>query len=127
MTPADGGAPAGGSFWFATGDPGPARAALAGDARVDVAIVGGGFTGLWSAIALLAADPSLRVVVLEADRVGSGASGRNGGFCAASLTHGLSNGLLHFPDELDVLEAEGVRNLAELVAFVRDEGIDCEL
>ena len=65
--------------------------------------------------------------MLEADRVGSGASGRNGGFCAASLTHGLSNGLLHFPDEIDELEREGLRNLAELVAFVRSESIDCEL
>ena len=67
------------------------------------------------------------MVVLEAERVGSGASGRNGGFCAASLTHGLGNGLLHFPDEIDVLEAEGKRNLAELVTFVRDERIDCDL
>jgi glycine/D-amino acid oxidase-like deaminating enzyme len=65
--------------------------------------------------------------VLEADRVGSGASGRNGGFCEASLTHGLSNGLLHYGEEIDVLEAEGKRNLAELVAFVRAEGIDAEL
>jgi glycine/D-amino acid oxidase-like deaminating enzyme len=89
--------------------------------------VGGGFTGLWSAIALLDADPGLRVAVLEAEQVGFGASGRNGGFCAASLTHGLTNGLLHFPDELDVLEEEGLRNLAELVAFVRAEGIECEL
>ena len=65
--------------------------------------------------------------MLEADRVAEGASGRNGGFCAASLTHGLHNGLLHFPDELERLEAEGVRNLRELVAFVRNEGIDAEL
>ncbi len=118
---------AGGSFWFTTGDPGPRRAPAGGRPRVDVAIVGGGVTGLWSAIALLDEDPSLRVAVLEADAVGWGASGRNGGFCAASLTHGLSNGLLHFPDEIDVLEREGLANLAELVAFVRAEGIDCEL
>jgi glycine/D-amino acid oxidase-like deaminating enzyme len=124
-TPA--GAPAGGSYWFTTGDPGPARPALLGHGTVDVAIVGAGFTGLWTAIRLLETEPSLRVTVLEADRVGAGASGRNGGFCAASLTHGLGNGLLHFPHEIDVLEAEGARNLAELVAFVRDEGIDCDL
>jgi glycine/D-amino acid oxidase-like deaminating enzyme len=121
------GAPAGGSYWFTTGDPGPARPAARGHGAADVAIIGAGFTGLWAAIRLLDTDPSLRVTVLEADRVGAGASGRNGGFCAASLTHGLGNGLLHFPNEIDVLEAEGRRNLAELVAFVRDEGIDCEL
>jgi glycine/D-amino acid oxidase-like deaminating enzyme len=122
LTPA-----AGGSFWFSTGDPGPRRAPVLGRQRFDVVVIGGGFTGLWSAIALLEADPGLRVAVLEAEQVGFGASGRNGGFCAASLTHGLANGLLHFPDEIDLLEAEGRRNLAELVAFVRAEGIDAEL
>jgi glycine/D-amino acid oxidase-like deaminating enzyme len=119
--------PAGGSFWFTTADPGPRRPPARGQSKVDVAIVGAGFTGLWSAIRLLDADPSLRVAVLEAEQVGWGASGRNGGFVAASLTHGLHNALLHFPDEVDVLQAEGLRNLAELVAFVRDEGIDAEL
>ncbi|HEY4189609.1 MAG TPA: FAD-dependent oxidoreductase [Candidatus Limnocylindrales bacterium] len=119
--------PAGGSFWFTTADPGVPRPAASGHQDVDVAIVGAGFTGLWAAIQLLDTEPSLRVVLLEADRVAAGASGRNGGFCAASLTHGLGNGLLHFPREIDVLEAEGRRNLAELVAFVADEGIDCDL
>ncbi len=118
---------AGGSFWFSTGDPGPRRTPALGRQRVDVAVIGGGFTGLWSAIALLEADPGLRVAVLEAEQVAFGASGRNGGFCAASLTHGLANGLLHFPGEIAALEAEGRRNLAELVAFVRSEGIDAEL
>lgn len=118
---------AGGSFWWTTGDPGRARTPVRGRVAADVAIVGGGFTGLWAAIRLLETDPGLRVVVLEADRVGWGASGRNGGFCEASLTHGLANGLLHFADEVDVLGAEGRRSLAELVAFVRDEGIDAEL
>src|SRR3954468_21254608 len=127
MAPDDATAAAGGSYWFATGASGPRRAAFHGRRQVDVAIIGGGFTGLWTAIALLSADPSLSVVVLEAERVGSGASGRNGGVGCASLTHGLSNGLLHFADELDELEHEGLRNLAELVAFARDEGIDCEL
>jgi glycine/D-amino acid oxidase-like deaminating enzyme len=118
---------AGGSYWWSTGDPGRARVPARGCVEADVAIVGGGFTGLWTAIQLLEADPALRVVVLEADRVGWGASGRNGGFCEASLTHGLANGLLHFPEELDLLEAEGRRNLAELVSFVADDGIDAEL
>lgn len=93
----------------------------------DVAIVGAGFTGLWTAIRLLEADATLRVVVLEQGSVAFGASGRNGGFCAASLTHGLANGLRHFPDEVDILEEEGLRNLQELVGFVRTHGIDCHL
>ena len=90
-------------------------------------IVGGGFTGLWTAIALTDTNPGLRVVVLEAERVGFGASGRNGGFCSASLTHGLANGIRHFPDELATLEREGVANLRALVDFTRANSIDCDL
>ncbi len=57
------------------------RSALAQDLDVDVAIVGGGYTGLWTAFALEEADPDLRVAILEREHVGFGASGRNGGFC----------------------------------------------
>ena len=53
---------------------------LEGDLRADVAIVGGGYTGLWTALALKEREPSLDVVVLEAEIVGFGPSGRNGGF-----------------------------------------------
>ena len=118
------------SFWLR--DPAPPGTAdpplVAGDRlTVDVAIVGAGFTGLWTAIALTDTDPGLRVVVLEMESVGFGASGRNGGFCEASLTHGLANGLRHFPDELEHLEREGLDNLAALIAFTRDNEIDCDL
>ncbi len=118
------------SYWLR--DPAPADTAdpplAPGEHRaVDVAIVGGGFTGLWTAIALTDTDPILRVAVLEAETVAYGASGRNGGFCEASLTHGLANGIKHFPDELERLEAEGVDNLAGLIAFTREHGIDCDL
>ncbi len=94
---------------------------------VDVAIIGGGFTGLWTAIALTDTDPGLRVAVLEMASVGFGASGRNGGFCEASLTHGLANGIKHFPDEIDRLEQEGIDNLHGLIDFTREHGIDCDL
>lgn len=61
--------------------PGPIRLRnpLPGDADVDVAVVGGGFTGLWTEYFLIEANPSLRVAVIERDTVGFGASGRNGG------------------------------------------------
>jgi glycine/D-amino acid oxidase-like deaminating enzyme len=95
--------------------------------EVDVAIIGAGFTGLWTAIALTDTDPSLQVAVLEAETVAFGASGRNGGFCEASLTHGLANGIKHFPDELPRLEQEGLDNLRALVAFTREHAIDCDL
>lgn len=118
------------SYWLR--DPAPPDVAdgplAAGeDIALDVAIVGGGFTGLWTAIALTDTDPGMRVAVLEMETVAFGASGRNGGFCEASLTHGLANGILHFPDELDRLEREGVDNLHGLIAFTREHGIDCDL
>src|SRR5580658_2837533 len=67
--------------------PGPA---LAGDAEADVAIVGAGFTGLWTAYYLARADPGLRVVVCEREIAGFGASGRNGGWCSALFPSSLS-------------------------------------
>jgi glycine/D-amino acid oxidase-like deaminating enzyme len=60
---------------------------LDGDADVDVAIVGGGYTGLWTALALRERDPSVRVAVLEAEICGWGPSGRNGGFLNGYWTH----------------------------------------
>ncbi len=73
------------SWWLedALAREGDAAAAppLAGDATADVAIVGGGYTGLWTALALRERDPELRVVLVEAEICGAGPSGRNGGFC----------------------------------------------
>jgi glycine/D-amino acid oxidase-like deaminating enzyme len=72
------------SLWFdQLAQPLTPRRALAGDLDVDVAIVGAGFTGLWTAYYLLAAAPELRVAVLERETAGFGASGRNGGWCSA--------------------------------------------
>src|SRR5205814_10344607 len=68
-----------------TDDP---ASAVEGDAQADVCFVGGGFTGLWTALAVRERAPSARVVVLEADRCGAGPSGRNGGF-----VHGYWAGL----------------------------------
>ena len=61
-------------------DPGPAAAPLDGDLAVDVAIVGGGYTGLWTAIELKSRDPSLDVAIVERDVCGAGGSGANAGF-----------------------------------------------
>ena len=60
-------------------------APLGGDVECDVAIVGAGFTGLWTAYHLARADPTLRITVLDREHVGFGASGRNGGWCSALL------------------------------------------
>jgi glycine/D-amino acid oxidase-like deaminating enzyme len=73
------------SYWHESAGPLPRRAALPGDTDVDVAIVGGGFTGLWTAYYLAHADPGLRIAVLEREVVGFGASGRNGGWCVGEF------------------------------------------
>ncbi|MEU4217230.1 FAD-dependent oxidoreductase [Actinoplanes sp. NPDC026623] len=71
------------SYWLAAArEPAARRPPLPGDRDVDVAIVGGGYTGLWTAYYLARADPGLRIAVLEAEYAGFGASGRNGGWCS---------------------------------------------
>jgi glycine/D-amino acid oxidase-like deaminating enzyme len=113
------------SFWQQR-TPYEAGPALVEDLRADVAIVGAGYTGLWTAHALLDNDPTLTVVVLEADTVGYAASGRNGGFLDTSLTHGLLNGLKHFPDEIGVLERLAEDNFAGMQKFFAEYGVDCD-
>jgi glycine/D-amino acid oxidase-like deaminating enzyme len=90
----------------------------------DLAIVGGGLTGLWAAVEALKADPGRSVVLLEGERIAFGASGRNGGFCDSSLTHGLANGLSRFPEEMPRLEELGRENLAGIVETIEELGID---
>ncbi|MFC5181124.1 NAD(P)/FAD-dependent oxidoreductase [Actinomadura harenae] len=114
------------SFWLADGErpePGPA---LVGDHVCDLAVIGGGYSGLWTALLAKERDPSLDVVVLEADRVGGAASGRNGGFCAASLTHGIGNGMERWPDEMPLLERLGMDNLAGIGDTLTRYGIDAQ-
>jgi len=78
------------SFWLETcGDDLTPRPALDGSTDVDVAILGGGYTGLWTAYYLLKSQPSLRVAVVERRIAGFGASGRNGGWCSSKLNIGL--------------------------------------
>ena len=78
------------SFWLEScGDDLTPRPALSGDAAADVAIMGAGYTGLWTAYYLLRAEPTLRVVILERDICGFGASGRNGAWCAPGLNISL--------------------------------------
>ena len=84
---------------------------LSGEVRADLAIVGGGYAGLWTAIRAKERDPQRSVVLLEANRVGWAASGRNGGFCEASLTHGEENGHNRWPEEMETLERLGLENL----------------
>ncbi|MEM8706077.1 MAG: FAD-binding oxidoreductase [Actinomycetota bacterium] len=112
-------------FWSDHADAPEARPPLAGPADTDLCIVGGGFTGLWAALQALEADPGRRVTVLEAEVCGFGASTRNGGFVDESLTHGVLNGLSHWPDDFAVLQRLGEQNLAELLASIEHHDIDC--
>jgi len=100
---------------------------LTGDTSADLTVVGGGYTGLWTAVLAKRRNPGARVTLLEAQTIGWAASGRNGGFVEASLTHGEENGRRRWPDEFDTLERLGVENLEGLERDVRDLGIDAEL
>ncbi|GAA1961344.1 NAD(P)/FAD-dependent oxidoreductase [Kitasatospora viridis] len=113
-------------FWL--DDPGRPQAlsALVGDVKCDLLVVGGGYSGLWTALIAKERDPGLDVVLIEGQEVGWAASGRNGGFCAASLTHGLGNGQQRWPDELARLERLGERNLQEMEDSVKRYAIDCD-
>ncbi|MFI5754162.1 NAD(P)/FAD-dependent oxidoreductase [Streptomyces sp. NPDC051569] len=112
-------------YWL--DDPGRPGAlpALTGDEQADLLVIGGGYSGLWTALLAKERDPERDVVLIEGHEVGWAASGRNGGFCAASLTHGFSNGLARFPGELRKLEELGERNLDAIEAAVARYGIDC--
>jgi len=114
------------SFWLDQPDAPEPLPALTGNVTADLAIVGGGFTGLWTALLARERDPSLDVVLVEARTVGWAASGRNGGFCSASLTHGLANGLARFPAEMPLLERLGAQNLREIGETIASRGIDCD-
>lgn len=99
-------------FWSDVDDAPEPAPPLRGRAEADLAVIGAGFTGLWAAVQAAEEQPGRRIVVLEAETVGFGASARNGGFCSASLTHGLLNGISHWPDEIETLERLGHENLA---------------
>jgi glycine/D-amino acid oxidase-like deaminating enzyme len=99
---------------------------LQGERHVDLAVVGGGYTGLWTAVRAKQRDPSRSVLLVESRRLGWAASGRNGGFCASSLTHGGDNGRSRWPDEMDVLDRLGEENLDGIEATIRDHGLDCD-
>jgi len=98
---------------------------LEGQHTADLVVVGAGFLGLWSAYLAAERRADWDIVVLEAGRVGSGASGRNGGFAEASLTHGLGNGLARWPDELGAIEEAGAANLEALRGFIAEHAPGC--
>lgn len=113
------------TYWLDTPDRPDPLSPLSGTTTADLAVVGGGFSGLWTALLAKERDPGRDVVLLEARRVGWAASGRNGGFCAASVTHGFGNGMARWPEEMPVLTRLGRENLAAIEDAVARYGIDC--
>ncbi len=92
----------------------------------DLVIVGGGYLGLWTAIQAKERDASRQVVLLEGRRTGWAASGRNGGFCEASITHGQDIAERRWPEEAEQLERLGLENLDEIEATIKKYGIECD-
>ncbi|AFM17498.1 glycine/D-amino acid oxidase, deaminating [Mycolicibacterium chubuense NBB4] len=113
-----------GSVWLDM--PRPEFPPPSGPVTADLVVVGGGYTGLWSALHAARRHPDRRIVLVEAHRIGWAASGRNGGFVDASLTHGYENGKSRWPDELDTLEALGLENLDGMAAEITELGLDTD-
>ncbi|MGD9619502.1 MAG: NAD(P)/FAD-dependent oxidoreductase [Mycolicibacterium sp.] len=97
-----------------------------GPVTCDLLVVGGGYTGLWSALHAARRHRDRRIVLVESDRIGWAASGRNGGFVDASLTHGFENGKSRWPNEIDALDALGMENLDGMQAEIAELGLDTE-
>jgi glycine/D-amino acid oxidase-like deaminating enzyme len=100
---------------------------LVGPTDADLAIVGGGFTGLWAAILAKQENPGRDVVIIEAGKVGHGASGRPGGIVSTSVMHGLYNANRIFPNDLAALERLGKANLDGWQKTINEHGIDADL
>jgi glycine/D-amino acid oxidase-like deaminating enzyme len=99
---------------------------LHGTEVTDLAVIGGGFTGLWTALLAKERDPGREVTLLEGRRIAWAGTGRNGGFCSASITHGFANGMERFPAEMPVLDRLGRENLDQIERAVERYAIDCD-
>ncbi|NTW40348.1 MAG: FAD-dependent oxidoreductase [Cellulomonadaceae bacterium] len=100
---------------------------LVGASTADLTVVGGGYAGLWTAVHAKLRDPGARVTLLEAATIGWAASGRNGGFVAASLTHGEENGRRRWPAEHESLARLGAENLSGFVTDIEQLGMNAQL
>jgi glycine/D-amino acid oxidase-like deaminating enzyme len=113
-------------YWYDDADEPDSNPTLVRTESCDLCVVGGGYTGLWTAIIAKERDPSRDVILIDAHEVGSAASGRNGGFMEASLTHGVANGQERFGQELPLLEELGLRNLNDIESAIHRYNIDCD-
>jgi glycine/D-amino acid oxidase-like deaminating enzyme len=113
-------------FWLARRAPRSHRP-LEGDRDADVAVIGAGLTGLWTALFLKELDPALEVAVIEQGLAAYGASGRNAGMLSETVDHGHGLAIQHFGEaEARRLAALGETNVAEMTAFLAERGIRCD-
>lgn len=116
------------SLWAATAPPREPTGPLAGDIEVDVAIVGAGFTGLWTAYYLAKADPGLSVVILEAETVGFGASGRNGGWSSALFPASSATLAATSSRAAAIAQDTAMRDsVTEIIRVAADEQIEADI
>ncbi len=113
-------------FWLDDPSRPEPASALTENITADLVVIGAGYTGLWTALLAKQENPSRDVVLIEAGETGIGASGRNGGFVSASLTHSFHNGLNRWPNELSKLIRLGQENLAGIEETIRQFNIDCD-
>lgn len=113
-------------YWLDRPERPAPRDRLFGEVEADLLVVGGGFTGLWAAVTAAERNPGRRIVLVERDRIAEHASGRNGGFCSSSITHGLSNGIDRFGDEMETLLRLGSATLDDIEAAMGRLGIDAD-
>lgn len=116
------------SFWLETcGDDLKPRSALEGSIDVDVAILGAGYTGLWTAHSLLIHDPSLKIAILEKEIAGFGASGRNGAWCTPGFPTGVSTLAERYGRETALNVQQAMFDAVDEIGRVADsEGIDID-
>jgi glycine/D-amino acid oxidase-like deaminating enzyme len=116
-----------GSYWSEGRSPIGGRPALSGDISVDVAIVGAGYTGLWTAYYLAQAAPQLKIVIVEKEHAGFGASGRNGGWCSALLPTPLPKLARRYGRDAAIAMQRAMYSTVDEVGRVAAaEGIDCD-
>ncbi|MCP4980409.1 MAG: FAD-dependent oxidoreductase [Gammaproteobacteria bacterium] len=115
------------TYWLDSLGPVEDEPALEHDISCELLVVGGGFCGLWAAIHARQANPERDVVLIEAQSVANGASGRPAAIMSTSVMHGIDNTERMFPGEVEELEKLGRENMDGFKATVEEHNIDCDI